>query len=97
MLDNIPPSVSIPTAIVLWLILFAMILRDRRRLNRALKERPSLKYFDHTAGEWADVPPQGLFDQDVVPGYTPKDVEITTEMMKSQNPEDLDLKKEAAQ
>lgn len=64
MLDNIPPSVGIPVAIVMWLILLAMILRERRRLTKALKERPSLKIYDEKSGNWISPRPQPIFDQE---------------------------------
>lgn len=62
--DNIPPEIGFPLAAILWLVLFAMILSDRRKLNRALKERPSLKIFDRDSGEWVTPKPQKIFDQD---------------------------------
>lgn len=50
--DYIPPQYGIPAILIMWLILLAMILWDRRKLNRALKERPSLKILKD--GKWVD-------------------------------------------
>ena len=35
--DYIPPEIAWPLGIFLWLVLLAMILWDRRKLNNALK------------------------------------------------------------
>jgi steroid 5-alpha reductase family enzyme len=66
MLDNIPLEFAIPAAIFLWLILLVMILRVRFRLNRALKERPSLKIYDEKTKSWIAPEPQEIFDQDEI-------------------------------
>ena len=52
--DYIPPEIAWPLGIFLWLVLLAMILWDRRKLNNALKERPTLKIMNEK-GEWVDV------------------------------------------
>ena len=52
--DYIPPEIGWPLSIFLWLVLLAMILWDRRKLNNALKERPTLKIMNEK-GEWVDV------------------------------------------
>lgn len=77
MLDHIPPHIGIPLSIVLFTILFVMIIRDRRRLNKALEVRPTLRYFDDSRDVWADVVPQEIFDQDEAVNYAKKDVEAT--------------------
>ena len=67
MVDYIPPQYGYPLAAILWLVLLVMILNDRRKLNRALKQRPSLKILNRQTGEWADYnapPSQEIFDQD---------------------------------
>lgn len=57
--DYIPTEYGVPLAIALWLILFLMILWDRRKLNRALRERPTLKIMNEK-GDWKEVDPQAL-------------------------------------
>lgn len=52
--DYIPPEYGVPIALALWLVLFLMILWDRRKLNRALRERPTLKIMNGK-GDWVEV------------------------------------------
>ena len=52
--DYIPPQYGIPLALGLWLVLFLMILWDRRKLNRALRERRTLKIMNEK-GDWVEV------------------------------------------
>ena len=52
--DYIPPQYGIPLALGLWLVLLLMILWDRRKLNRALRERPTLKIMNEK-GDWVEV------------------------------------------
>lgn len=37
--DNIPPEIGWPIAVLLWFVLLAMILWDRRKLNKLVKAR----------------------------------------------------------
>ncbi|HMT88013.1 MAG TPA: heme exporter protein CcmD [Dermatophilaceae bacterium] len=67
MVDYIPPQYGYPLAAILWLVLLVMILKDRRKLNRELKQRPSPKILNRQTGEWVDYnapPSQEIFDQD---------------------------------
>lgn len=67
MVDYIPPQYGYPLAAILWLVLLVMILNDRRKLNRELKQRPFLKILNRQTGEWVDYnapPSQEIFDQD---------------------------------
>ena len=54
MVDYIPPQYGYPLAAILWLVLLVMILKDRRKLNRELKQRPILKILNLQTGEWVD-------------------------------------------
>lgn len=55
----IPESIQLPLIIAAWILLLLMILWDRRKLNRALRERPKLKIMDEK-GDWREVDPDGL-------------------------------------
>ena len=68
-MDNIPPQYGIPLAIILWLILFVMLLRDRVRIRRAEKQLSALaqgmKIYNPDTERWELVrAPQEIFDQD---------------------------------
>lgn len=54
MQDYISPQIGIPVALVLFFILFFMILHDRRKLNQAIHQRPTLKIMNDN-GEWVEV------------------------------------------
>lgn len=50
----IPESIQLPLIIAAWIFLLLMILWDRHKLNRALRERPTLKIMNEK-GDWVEV------------------------------------------
>lgn len=67
--DNIPIEWGIPIALILCIILLIMEIQTRRKLNRALQERPVLKVYDNKTKSWKPVKniPQDIYDQDADP------------------------------
>lgn len=78
--DYIPPQIGIPVAIVLWLILFAMILHTRIKLNRALRERPTLKIMNEKGDlvevQESDIQPRVTISRKPVSNFYDQDAPV---------------------